>query len=422
MKKLLLFTALATAIASSVNAQTFQFYEYGKAEVPTRESFITNKWFDNIFFGAGIGAATSFGKEITSHFGTPTFDLNVVKWFSPTIGARIGYQQFYGKEGLNGYNPYQMGGGHAALPYKIGSTGQYGVDLQQPGILYYGRAYFNGALMWNLTQFFDYYKADRFYNISWYVGGGYSHLYDDKVEKSIGSENYDREITIGTGFYNTFRINDRWNITADLAINGMSSGYRTDRGFVTLIPSLSVGVSFNIFKTRWNEPRELVDRIIDAENTTAKVRQENDDLTQEVQDIGAERDTLQGELGQTQDNLAKTDSVLQGVREAMFIHTVYFELDKYSLTPFEQQHLTDFVTDILNDQPDHVFYLTGSADKGTGNFDHNVFLGTNRAATVKNFIIDNFGVSEDQVVIYDPVVSEEHMEASFDRCVYIDKE
>jgi len=423
MKKALIFSALATVLAANVSAQSFQTMELEQNVLPTRESFITNKWFDNIFLGVGAGASTSFGKEIEDNYFTPTFNVTLLKWFSPTIGARIGFQQFYGKEGLNGYAPYQMAGGHSALPYKV--DGKFVKQAYGPGTLYYGHAYFNGSILWNLTQFFGYYRADRFYNISLHVDGGYSHLYDNKDkdgdDKGIRSSNYDREFSLGAGLYNTFRINDRWNATADLVLMGYSGDYRTDRGYVTFVPNLTVGIAYNIYKTRWNEKKEYVDRVVEAENTTVIVKKENAALEKTVETKDFSISNLEKELGSTRSTLAKTDAELQDLKAKMYVYTAYFELDKAKVSFAEKQHVKKFVENILQQNPDHVFKLTGSADKGTGSFSHNTKLASNRAENIRKYMVKELGVKEENIVINEPLVTDSQMDASFDRCVRIDR-
>lgn len=421
MKKPLFALSLALVFSSNLLAQQEIVYEYDDVidPRPTRESYITNKWFDNIFLGAGVGLGTSFGKEIEKHYLFPTFNVSLLKWFSPTIGARIGYQHFITKEGLGGYAPYQMGSGHSALPYKLESTGKYSVNSDQPGTLNYGHAYVNFSILWNLTQFFGFYDPERFYNLSIYVDGGYSHLYDNKIKKGLGSPNYDREFSLGTGLYNTIRLNDRWNAFADLAFMGYSGDYRTDRGYVTFVPNLTMGVSYNIYKTKWNDKKKYVDRINDYQIENVEVKHENTVLEKTVESKVESINNLEGEVEELQRKLAKANAELDELRAKKYEYTVFFDLDNHKMSSAEKKRTKVYVGNALASNPNHVFYITGSADQGTGTPDHNVKLATRRADEVRNYLI-SLGVNEDKIVTREPLVTDSQMDASFDRRVFFE--
>ena len=412
MKKTLLIAAFAIISASSVCAQG-QAVQGEQAERPTLETFVTNKWYDNIFIGVSGGVATQFGKEIEENFIGPTAKLSVIKWFSPVMGFRIEAQNTWAKEGLNGYNPYHMGTGHSALPYKITETGKYGVGYT-PGTLEYGNLFASASLFWNLTQFFGYYNPTRFWNLSAYIQGGYSHLYDNN--DGITSKNYDREYSLGAGLFNTFRITERLHASLDLDFAGYSANYRTTNGVLTMSPSLTLGLAYNIYKTNWDGTR------FDPYAFIAPVdNRDYDALARQLAERDKSLSDLQKQLGNAQDDLNKTDAELNALKSQVEKqYKAFFELDKSSITFAERQHIRQFVQSSLKKNADQKFRLTGSADKGTGTYDHNIVLAADRAESVKKFMVEELGVKAENITLAEPLVTDSQMDASFDRSVLIE--
>lgn len=60
-----------------------------------RGPYETNRFFDNIFVGVAGGVNIYFGEHDSyGKFGkrmAPALDIHVGKWFTPSIGARVGY-------------------------------------------------------------------------------------------------------------------------------------------------------------------------------------------------------------------------------------------------------------------------------------------------------------------------------------------
>ena len=60
-----------------------------------RGPYETNRFFDNVFVGVAGGVNLYFGEnDSEGKFGNrlaPAMDIHVGKWFTPSIGARVGY-------------------------------------------------------------------------------------------------------------------------------------------------------------------------------------------------------------------------------------------------------------------------------------------------------------------------------------------
>lgn len=409
MKKTLLIAAFAVLATNSIYAQYQTIEDNPKDSRPTRETYVTNKWFDNIFLGVSGGISSQFGKEIEENFIDPTIKLSMIKWFSPIMGFRIEAQNTWVREGLNAYTPYHIN--HSAFYYE-GENGYW-----SPGTLYYGNLFANASLLWNLTQFFGYYNPDRIWNLSAYIKGGYSHLYRNKGDDAgLNSSSFDREYSLGTGLYNTFRITERLHASLDLDLSGYPSNYRTTRGYQTISPNITVGLTYNIFKTNWDGTK------YDTRAIVVPVDNHNyDELERELASRDKSLKDLQEQLGKAQNELDKTDSELQALRlKAEMQYRAFFDLDKSAITFAERQHISRFIKDTLKKNPNQSFRLTGSADKGTGTFEHNIELAKERAESVKKHLIKEFGIKEENITLGEPQVTDSQMDASFDRSVLIE--
>lgn len=66
-----------------------------------RGPYETNRFFDNIFVGVAGGVNIYFGEHDSyGKFGkrmAPALDIHVGKWFTPSIGARVGYSGLQAK-------------------------------------------------------------------------------------------------------------------------------------------------------------------------------------------------------------------------------------------------------------------------------------------------------------------------------------
>lgn len=414
MKKTLLIAAIAIISASSVHAQE-QSAQDNQNDV--RPHFVNNKWYDNIFIGASGGIATQFGKEIVKSHIDPTVKLSVIKWFSPIVGFRVEAQNTWIREGLSGYNPYHQGNGHSYFPYKLDKNNTEQATNAESGTLEYGNMFASASLLWNLTELFGSYEPDRLWNISAYIQGGYSHLYH--ATEGIRSKSYDREYSLGIGLFNTFSITERLHASLDFDFAGYSANYRTTKGYLTMSPSLTVGIAYNIFKTNWKgtrfDPYAFVTPVADT--------REIDALTRQLADRDKTLKDLQDQLGNAQDNLNKTDAALKALKSQPHVEKQYkafFELDKSSITFAERQHIRQFVQGAIKKNADQKFRLAGSADKGTGSFDHNIVLAADRAESIKKFMVEELGVKAENITLAEPLVTDSQMDASFNRSVLIE--
>ena len=433
MKKLYTFTFLALALISGAGAEAYA--QTVREEVPAFQtadnmdinedgsinhgSYLTNPWYDNWTFGIALGAQTQFGSKISPK---PAFavDAYAIKWFTPVIAARLGYT------GFNGHDGFKDGFKYCVQNLGPHSYWNEGYDAEKE-ILNYTRHQFRFDLMWNATNTFLGYRYNRFWTISPYLSGGYMRLSQGRWS----DPRHDNEMFAGVGLYNTFRITDHINATFDLRSEFYSARYHWKEGGVVSNLIGLIGISYTIHKWYWdrsapiekardNAAAAAATATAAAAAATAAVKAAEDKLA----DVQAENKTLKDEVENPKTGLIATrqqnDELLRRIAEAELV--VYYEIDVDKLNSTEALRLDQYVKDAFEKNPKHVFYLTGSADKGTGNEKINTRLSTDRAGNIKKLLMHKYGVPESQIVIKATIISDKHEDGRLDRCVLLENQ
>ena len=418
-RNLITIAVLLAACSYSTSAQEWVGVNRDDNGNIVRGAYLTNEWFDNWYIGIGGGATAAFSK-INDARVTSQFDFSLLKWFTPSIGARFGYQGFTGKEYLTiGYNPWQIN--HSPLPFD-GTLGSQGT-------MSYGMAYFHGDILWNISNAFWGYRFDRFWKASPYAHAGYVRLYDNTEGQGFKSVNRDNEFAFGFGIYNTFRISDRLHATLDLRHYSTASRYKTLDGVRTNRVAGFVGLAYNIHRTYWNRAQSIIDDNALAKADAAAAKQALDRANADLVDLERRVAEKEAEIAAKNETLTNLDNsrqvsevpydVLKARAEAADL-VVYYYINVDKLNFSELHHLDAFVQETLNRDPDHVFYLTGSADKGTGTVQRNTYLCRSRAYGVRDILIRDYGVKESNIVIKSTIISDKHLDGALDRCVIIE--
>lgn len=369
-----------------------------------RGSFLTNEWYDNWHFGISGGAITNFSK-ISSPRVTPTFEVSTVKWFTPSVGIRLGYQGQWGKEYLKEpYNPYLIN--HSRLPFDN--------EIGNPGTLSYGMYYVHGDFLLNVHNTFFGYDANRIWNASPYVNAGYLSMYDNK-----GGSGCDHEVGFGVGIFNTFHITERLLLTADIKQVGIASRYKTEEGIRTNFVSFTVGLAYNIRRCTFRRANTILAENVDNK---AAIVAANEIIEQKQEEVKV----LEQQVAEQKQIIDESEKIIEmnaqdlKLRAASANQVLFFAIGKSTLANTEKQHLRNYVQSQLEAQPDHVFYLTGSADKGTGTMEFNTTLSQKRAREVRDILAEEYGVKPENIVIKATVVADKDPEGELDRCVLIE--
>lgn len=425
-KATFLAAALMLAASSIASAQVFETNRDENGNI-VRGAYLTNKWNDNWFIGIAGGVQSLYSKDNKMMI-TPEVDLTVTKWFTPVIGARLGYQGFYGREG------YQSGSTY--FPDGPGNHSYFQSFDPQKNILDYGMFYIHGDVIWNAINTFWGYKQDRFWNIGLYAHAGYLKLYDNKEGnfKGLNCPRHDREAGVGLGILNNFRLGERLVLTVDLRDINFSGRFHTQDGRNRVNNlSASAGLAYNFNSTYWKRSRGIEKNLDNALMSEREARAALDAAQKAADALRGENAQLAGKVGALEEEIKKLQDA--AVDEIIVVPTselqrrinsadlvLYYELGVSKLNFSERHHLSDFVKASLEADPKHVFFLTGSADKGTGTEEINIRLSHERAELVKQMMIEKLGVPANQVVIKATLVSDAHAanDPEADRCVLIE--
>lgn len=220
MKYLLVLITICLSVSAYAN----------NGEKSSADSILINSFWDNWYAQVGADMILLFPKghavkDVFPNGKSLGVSVAVGKWFSPEIGGQIKMNWNNGviRDNYNvWYQPYGVKGGS----YHDG-----------------GFLTFNGEIQFNLHNLFGEYKPDRKWNLifaphagAWFnLGSGGGPL-------------------MGMGITNTYRINNRWSLFADLeysfvaSVNGVASG--TDHGGNSFA-EVNVGVEMALSKNNF---------------------------------------------------------------------------------------------------------------------------------------------------------------------------
>ena len=325
-----------------------------------RGPYETNRAFDNFFIGVGGGvnvyvgesdAYGSFGKRIA-----PAVDVYFGKWFTPTIGARLGYS------GLSAKGWTKDGA------YAKGKDG----DLYKEK---FGVSYLHGDFMWNFSDAVSGYKETRTWNFIPFVGAGWA--------RSYGNDVYDNEFAVSVGLLNNIRLGNVVDLTLEarhMFVNQRFDYVATGRKAEGMT-SVTLGLAFKLNRRGFKR----VTPPVDVNPYLAKIKAlEGDNKT----------------LADANKSLADENEMLRNRKpEVVATNTVtaspvvlFFDLNKTTLDKKELANLDFYVNHAMKADNTKVFTLVGSADKATGNAEINRRLSEQRMEYVYNLLVNKYGI------------------------------
>lgn len=324
-----------------------------------RGAYETNKFGDNWFIGAGAGVNSWLGNGASPKAGVAV-DAFVGKWITPTVGVRMGWQGL--KDGASAKDGYTI----ADEKFNYNSAH---VDL-----------------LWNLSNLFSDYKETRTWNISVYPTFAYMNAAKNK------------EFGAGIGMLNNFRLGNRVGLYLDLSalttkadFAGVSPRPTT---LVGVLPSATFGLTVNLGKTGFKRHSSVVPAIVPVPFTEAQYN----NLQDKVNALEKENKDLKAQIEELKN--AKPDTVtVSKAGDLVSPATLYYEIGSTKLSEREEAHLEFYVKNILEQAPDKVFVLTGSADKGTGTAARNQYLSEQRVNNVKKVLVEKYGIAEDHLIV-----------------------
>ena len=216
-----LVVAIVSLAAVSVHAQT----ESGSTEVRTNNEEVRNNWFVSASAGPQIlfsdhDKQINFGRRIS-----PALDIAVGKWFKPWVGARLMYS------GLSVKGATQNGAHTTGEDIKEKPQSGYWLEYQK-----FNMYHIHADALFDLTNVFDEYNPERFYNCIVYAGIGVAGTGEEPTSTSVAGD---------FGVLNTFRLNQNWGLNVDLRGILVSDSFDGEEGGRSEgLLNLTIGVTY----------------------------------------------------------------------------------------------------------------------------------------------------------------------------------
>ena len=380
MKRLYYFIGAAALVAVAMTASpALKAQENGNRDENgkvVRGPYETNRFGDNWFIGAGGGVNIFLNEGYDPVIG-PSIDANLGKWFTPSVGMRVGYQGF--KTNVSADNATQN----------------------------FGYMYFHGDFLWNMSNALGGYKETRFWNLVPYAHAGYFRTYGLN-----GSEFYDNEIAAGAGLLHNLRLIDRLDLIIDMratVMNGRAIG--TDG--VSLLPSVTAGLAVDLGFPNFVRTSTVV-AALELANAEKFAILEAATLALEAANLALEEENM--DLEKANAALSKENSALKKKPSGMDITaffenmspaTVYFEIGQTVLNDKEMEHLDFIAKNIVSSADKNTkIYLTllGTADGNTGTMRRNQHLSEARAKYIYDILTAKYNISKERLIIKSEVV------------------
>lgn len=340
--------------------------EAKKIERTEKYTVQTNLFGSNWFVGAGIGVQMYFGDNFKAGNAgkliTPTFEINVGKWFTPGIGVRFGFGGNQAKSYSTGSSPFA---------YKHVESNLYRTK--------WGMLHLHGDMMFNLTNMFCGYKEDRLYNAIPYLSLGYIRNLDS----------HDNELSGGVGFINRFRVSKAWDVNLELKAtlnNDVIDGIRSDKN-AEGSAAIMVGAAYRFNRRDWSKGTGVsMAEMQRVQSQLKNMNEENAALRDRINNLEEEKKNAQPVV------LEKPDNKLQDATE----YVAFFDINKAYLNEKEAVNLEAYAN-LIKKYPENTFCITGYADKQTGSAEYNEQLSKQRAEAVYNTLVDKYGVNANQL-------------------------
>lgn len=362
--------------------------EYGEI---VRGPYLTNGFGDNWFIGAA-GGINWFINEGYRPDIAPSIDANVGKWFTPSIGMRIGYQGINSKV-------------WADFPSVIGP------DMDPERMLYaqkFGYMYIHGDFLWNFSNAVSGYKQTRFWDFVPYLHAGYYRSYGLN-----GADFADNEVAGGAGLLHNLRLTERLDLVIDMRATVVNGRAHAATG-AAVIPSITAGLAVDLRFPGFVRASTVVEAVelVNAETigaletTVAALELANAKLKENSQKLSAANDKLIAENKTLMKKVASEPDYQEffaGLEPAV----LFFEIGQAKLSEKELKHL-DFLAKNLVVKEDNLTKLNvtvmGSADSNTGSKKRNQTLSQARAKYISSLLTEKYGVAPDRLVVKSEVV------------------
>lgn len=337
-----------------------------------RGPYETNRFFDNIFIGVAGGVNIYHGENDSyGKFGkrlAPALDVNVGKWFTPSVGARIGYS------GIN------------AKGWTSGQT-VYAKDVfDKKANIYnekFGVSYLHTDFLWNFSNAVSGYKETRTWNFVPFFGAGWA--------RSYGNGAYNNEFAMSIGLLNNIRLCNLLDLTLEARhmfvnqrFDGVSSGSKGEG-----MTSVTMGLTFKLNRRNFKRAAAPVDvtpylsriKALESDNTT----------------LAGKNKTLADENTALRNRKPETVTVAGESKVSATPVALFFQIGKATLDKKELTNLDFYVKNALQADRNKTFTLYGGADKATGTAAFNQKLSEKRMQYVYDLLVNKYGISKNRL-------------------------
>ena len=365
-----LLTASLALVAAGVMAQ-----ENGNRDEQNRVvrgPYETNRFFDNNFIGVAGGVNIYHGENDSyGKFGkrlAPALDVNVGKWFTPSVGARIGYS------GIN------------AKGWTSGQT-VYAKDVfDKKANIYnekFGVSYLHTDFLWNFSNAVSGYKETRTWNLVPFFGAGWA--------RSYGNGAYNNEFAMSIGLLNNIRLCNLLDLTLEARhmfvnqrFDGVSRGSKGEG-----MTSVTMGLTFKLNRRNFKRAAAPVDvtpylsriKALESDNTT----------------LAGKNKTLADENTALRNRKPETVTVAGKSKVSATPVALFFQIGKATLDKKELTNLDFYVKNALQADRNKTFTLYGGADKATGTAAFNQKLSEKRMQYVYDLLVNKYGISKNRL-------------------------
>ena len=375
--------------------------EYGKV---VRGPYETNRFGDNWFIGAGGGINVFYndGYDIAI---APSVDAVLGKWFTPSVGMRVGYQGFQSKVGSE-------------------TSSVLGNVLDQDKKMYgqkFGYMYIHGDFLWNISDAIGGYKETRFWDLIPYIHTGYYRSYGlDKVDFA------ENEFAMGAGLLHNLRLTDRLDLMIDMRAKAVNGRVHQSSGLAVL-GSVTAGLAVDLGWPNFVRTSTILaaadianaEKMAILEAAAAALEIANEALAAQNEKLATTNMNLNNEVKKLK-NQKPAANDLTAFFEGME-PTVYFEIGKAVLSPMEMKHL-EFIAKDLVKKADNgtqiVSTVMGTADSNTGTNKRNEYLSNARGQYIYDILTGQYGISPDRLEVQSEVIKATDNPA-YDRAVRI---
>ena len=372
-----ILAAAATAALVLVSADAFAQENGNRDENGkiVRGSYHTNGLWDNWFIGLGAGLNSVIDNGDSYGATGLAAEVNVGKWFTPAVGARVGWHGLKNK---------------AKVPGWFSGTDPFQYN------------FVHGDLLWNISNTLSGYKETRFWDVIPYAQFG-------AVAAIINDNGRDtrRSFGWGGGILNDFRLGNHVDLFVDLSIVHTREGnYRpqlVDTHKWVRFPSVTAGLIFNLGKTGFVRHSSVTPVVIPVPFTEAEydaldaraatLQKENAGLKDRLAALTAEKASRVYKEGQ--DYIYQNGKFIETDASIATPATLYFDLGKATLSERELAHLEYYIKNAYTGEQSVI--LTGSADSKTGSSKYNQTLSEKRANYVKDILVKKYGVDAGKI-------------------------